>query len=176
MFTTQGWGVENDAYEQFGFTRHNGLDICTLETPSYGLKPPIYAPTAGLKVIRVQYKPKGGGQELWMITKEPQWVQGALVYVLHVFFHNDKVLVPVGYEPALGELVCVGDNTGFSTGPHLHWGTYRTDSLGTKIDVNEANGSFDPRPFLSEKHAIDQATLPTLIRSNLRYYKYKVGL
>jgi hypothetical protein len=82
-------------------------------------------------------------------------------------------------KPALGELLMIADNTGFSTGIHTHMGLYRVGFDGTRVtnyDVNEANGSFDPERFFSWEYAIDKATLATLIRSNLRYYRYLLGV
>jgi murein DD-endopeptidase MepM/ murein hydrolase activator NlpD len=60
------------------------------------------------------------------------------------FCHAKKILVNVGYEPALGEIIMIANNTGFSTGPHTHMGLYRLTDRKQKLDTNEATGSFDP--------------------------------
>ncbi len=45
----------------------------------------------------------------------------------------------------------MGDNTGFSTGPHCHTQWRRINWNGgtnyTTVDINEANNSFDPTQF-----------------------------
>jgi murein DD-endopeptidase MepM/ murein hydrolase activator NlpD len=41
----------------------------------------------------------------------------------------------------------IGDNTGFSTGPHTHLGLYRLDDNKNKLDQNEATGSYNPAGF-----------------------------
>lgn len=179
FYITQKWGGKNDAYLPFGFNRHNGLDVApAMTTPPYTtLKTfPVYCPAEGFRVYLVRYSPKGGGNELWLISKEEVEIGGQKCYALLCFFHNEKVLVQAGYEPALGELVAIGDNTGFSTGAHSHIGLYRANQYGKTIDQNDANGSTDPSPYLSGDFAVDQATLPTLIKSNLRYYRYRAGL
>jgi hypothetical protein len=58
-------------------------------------------------------------------------------------------------------------------------GLYRVGFDGTRVsnyfDVN-GERSFDPALFFTGEYAIDKATLATLIRSNLRYYRYRLGL
>jgi murein DD-endopeptidase MepM/ murein hydrolase activator NlpD len=76
------------------------------------------------------------------------------------FCHAKKVLVKKGYEPALGELLMIANNTGFSTGPHTHMGLYRLDDMKWKLDKNAATGSFDSSLLFTEKFAEDQSTLP----------------
>jgi murein DD-endopeptidase MepM/ murein hydrolase activator NlpD len=76
-----------------------------------------------------------------------------------------------------GDLLAIGDNTGFTTGPHCHtqWRgevdralpgpagvpTYRL--LNGEVwlqdaDTNEANNSFDPTLFFNGKYAVDIST------------------
>jgi murein DD-endopeptidase MepM/ murein hydrolase activator NlpD len=97
-------------------------------------------------------------------------------YAAIVLCHGKKILVPEGYKPKLGELLMIADNTSFSTGLHTHFGVYRVDGSGNKLDQNEATGSFDPSLFFTNEYAVDLAALPTLIISNLRYYKYRLGV
>jgi murein DD-endopeptidase MepM/ murein hydrolase activator NlpD len=82
--------------------------------------------------------------------------------------HAKQILVPEGYKPALGELLMIADNTGFSTGIHTHMGLYRVGFDGTRVtnyfDINEANGSFDPALFFTGEYAIDKATLACVYR------------
>lgn len=179
FFISQRWGVPNPVYAQFGFTQHNGLDVAALTpgNPPIQLKTwPIYCPVEGFRVQQVRWNPNGGGNEIWLISKKEKQVGDKMCYAQIIFMHNEKVLVPVGYEPALGELVAIGDNTGFSTGPHSHIGLYRVNKYYKKIDQNEANGSYDLEPFLQNEFAVDQSTVTTLLTSVMRYYKYKAGL
>jgi murein DD-endopeptidase MepM/ murein hydrolase activator NlpD len=174
---TQPWGAHNSAYsQQFNdpsFKRHNGIDF----KPQWGAKTyPVYCPVEGFVVAAVEYQPKGGGHQIYLRSKSKFKMFDQECYVGIYLLHAEKILVPAGYEPALDELLMIADNTGFSTGPHTHMGLYRLNDMLMKLDTNEATGSFDPSLFFTGTSAVDQATLPTLIRSNLRYYQYMLGL
>lgn len=174
---TQRWGNPNDAYaKQFNdpsFRLHNGIDAKPhLTDTSY----PVYCPVAGFRVAGVTFEQNGGGNELWLESKGTFKMFDQECRVRIFLCHAEKILVPVGYEPELGELLMIADNTGFSTGPHTHIGLYRIDANGNKIDTNQATGSFDPSLFFIGDFAADNASLATLIRSNLRYYQYRLGL
>lgn len=181
---TQKWGNVNSAYNQFGFSLHNGVDATVFYDKSQPFWKsetswPVYCPVEGFKVQLIRNMPQGGGNEIWLISKEKQWMFGTECYAYLVLAHAEKILVPVGYEPKLGELLMIADNTGFSTGPHTHMGLYRVewDSIKmTYIDTNDANGSFDPSLFFTNTYAVDEASFDTLVTSGLRYYKYKLGL
>jgi murein DD-endopeptidase MepM/ murein hydrolase activator NlpD len=86
--------------------------------------------------------------------------------------HAKKILVKVGDEPALGELLMIADNTGFSTGLHTHMGLYRLNDKHQKLDSNEATGSSDPAIYFTGEYAADVATTATLVKSGMRYFKY----
>ncbi len=183
FLVTQPWGTPNPAYaEQFNdpsFKLHNGIDAKAGITDWQGkLKTdyPVYCPVEGFKVVKVDYQPNGGGNEIWLRSKEKVQMFDLECYCLLILLHAKKVLVPVGYEPALGELLMIADNTGFSTGLHTHLGVYRLDDNGAKIDTNEANGSFDPALFFTNEYAIDVASLSTLVTSGLRLARYYIGV
>lgn len=178
---TQNWGNPNPAYAaQFNdpsFKLHNGIDA-NIGLGSYGKsysEYPVYCPVEGFRVLRVDYQPNGGGNEMWLISKKPLQMFDQLCYAAMVLCHGKKILVPEGYEPELGELIMIADNTGFSTGIHTHIGVYRGTFDGTnfnKIDTNEATGSFDPSLFLTNAYAVDVATVSTLVKSGLRSVRY----
>lgn len=179
----QTWNNPNPIYGQFGFTHHNGLDLtCGYANQKEVYAPkkwPVYCPVEGFTVQLVRYMPNGGGNEMWLVSDQKVQIGDKLCNAYLVMAHADKILVPVGYKPKLGELLMIADNTGFSTGPHTHLGLYRTNYDGirfTYLDQNDANGSYNPQEFFTEEFAVDKADLPTLIKSNMRYYQYKIGL
>ncbi len=182
---SQHWGNANGEYATHfndpSFKLHNGVDSITGYRNFDGTVAtefPVYCPVEGFKVLSVDYAPDGGGNEIWLISKEKYQMFEKECYALMVLCHAKKVLVQAGYEPALGELLTISDTTGFSTGLHVHTGLYRVDYNGTwftKIDQNEATGSFSPELFFTGMYAVDQASLPTLIKNNMRYYQYKLG-
>ncbi len=49
-----------------------------------------------------------------------------------VYMHLQKIIVPQGSSVKRGQIIGYTDNTGRSTGPHLHFGVF--DSLGTPLD------------------------------------------
>lgn len=170
---TQAWGVKNDAYLPLGFGHHNGVDANLGTSQS---KWPVYCPVEGFRVASVEFYPQGGGNQIGLVSKQKYQIGDKYCFVSILLCHADKVLVPVGYEPALGEIITVADNTGFSTGAHTHMGMYRLDDTLNKLDTNDETGSYDPSLLFTKTYAIDQATLGTLIKSDWKYYQYVLGL
>lgn len=175
---TQHWGELNPAYAaQFddpAFKRHNGVDANLGKKASEW---PVYCPVEGFKVTEVASYPQGGGNQLGLTSKAKMLIDGKSCYVSILLCHAKKILVKVGDEPALGELLMIADNTGFSTGPHTHMGMYRLNDKYQKIDSNEATGSYNPELFFTGKYAADATTsVQTLLTSGLRYYRYLLGL
>lgn len=183
FFITQHWGNPNPMYSgHFGnpnFKRHNGTDAVTGYLDHQG-KPrtefPVYCPVEGFRVTEVAFYPKGGGNQMTLISKEKMQIGDKKCYVSILLCHAKKILVPVGYEPAVGEILMIADNTGFSTGLHTHIGMYRLDDKYRKIDSNEATGSYNLETLFSTEFAVDVASTQTLIKSVLRLVKYYSGL
>lgn len=179
---SQKWNNPNPSYDQFGFPNHNGVDMIygyANQQAVFAPKTwPVYCPVAGFIVKKVDFNQNGGGNEMWLLSKQKLQIGDKVCYAYMPLCHADKILVPAGYEPELGELIMIGDNTGFSTGPHTHMGLYRVDWDGanmTFLDTNDANGSYDPTLFFTDQYAVDVATTPVLIKSVLRYAKYIIG-
>jgi murein DD-endopeptidase MepM/ murein hydrolase activator NlpD len=74
---------------------------------------PIKAPAAG--VIKSAGN-NGGGEGIFVILDAGR--------VVHKFFHLSKVSVRPGQKVEQGDIVGLTGNTGYSTGPHLHWETH----------------------------------------------------
>lgn len=97
-----------EQYAKFGLKGHNGLDYAT---PS-GTR--IIAPHDG-KIIEATFDSQGYG----IYLKIENSIEGS------VLAHLREFRVGVGDGIKEGELVGYSDNSGNSTGPHLHWGYYR---------------------------------------------------
>lgn len=126
---TQQFGVNKANYIQFGLQGHNGLD--------YGLplKTQIIAPHGGV-VLEAASDPGGYG----LYLKIESATEGS------VLAHLDSFQVKVGDTVVEGQPVGLSNNTGNSTGPHLHWGYY-------KIPRNRQNGFagfIDQLPLITE--------------------------
>lgn len=104
---TQGFGGNKDWYIGFGMQGHNGLD--------YGLPTgtQIIAPHSG-KVLEAASDPSGYGLYLKIENEK----EGSILA------HLQSFQVKVGDTVSEGQPVGISNNTGNSTGPHLHWGYY----------------------------------------------------
>lgn len=125
---TQGFGENPEAYKKFGLLGHNGLD--------YGLQTGIQvvAPHSG-RVIEAAVDPSGYGNYLKIENEK----EGSLLAHLKVF------MVQVGDVVTEGQPIALSNNTGNSTGPHLHWGYY----LFPRNRQNGYNGFIDQINLMS---------------------------
>lgn len=161
----QAWGVYDPKdYSQFGFTRHNGIDLHlspdkALHTPFNGTVVRAATKENGL------WRPNGGGIFVGIVSDPfdfPAFTNttpdGIVVNfaagtyrVLVDLLHCESISVKEGDIVTAGQQVAIGDNTGFSTGPHCHTQWRRVIwSGGTNyvvVDGNDANNSFDPTQF-----------------------------
>lgn len=172
----QAWGIKNPAYEQFGFSEHNGIDI------ALGDDKRLYAPCNGT-VVRIGNQPQGGGIFFGIMTDYYDWNDGKY-RVLIDFLHCEQLLVHEGQVLQTGDLMAIADNTGFSTGPHTHiqprrvkwWNGLFGDAISWEtLDVNEANNSFDPIPYFNGFAAKDYALVSTL-QKLIALYKQLAGI
>ena len=99
------WFGENPAmYEQFGLAGHNGIDY------AIPIGTPIYAAHGGTTSIGND----PGGYGLWVRVKD--------AYRETIYAHLDQHRVGNGKLIMASHQIGVSGNTGFSTGPHLHFG------------------------------------------------------
>lgn len=101
---TQTFGENPQVYARWGYAGHNGID--------YGAphKTHITAAADGL-VSKLAYE--AGGYGNYIVLDHG----GYLTYYAHL----NRALVHVGKKVSAGEVIAESDNTGFSTGPHLHF-------------------------------------------------------
>lgn len=104
---TQLFGVNKETYSRFGLQGHNGID--------YGMPvgTEIVAPHSG-KVLEAYFDATGYGLYLKIENEK----EGS------VLAHLSEHFVSIGTDVMEGQLIAKSGNTGFSTGPHLHWGWY----------------------------------------------------
>jgi len=105
---SQGFGENPQDYAKFGLQGHNGLDYALPSGTD------VTAPHSG-KIIEVAFDQPGYGLYIKIENNE----EGS------VLAHLKDNLVSVGDTVSEGQLIAHSDNTGNSTGPHLHWGYYR---------------------------------------------------
>ncbi len=156
---TQGFGQNPANYAKFGLKGHNGLD--------YGLPigTDVIAPHAG-KIIEAATDPTGYGNYLKIENDK----EGS------VLAHLQDWLVNVGDVVTEGQLIAHSDNTGNSTGSHLHWGYY----LLPRDRQNGYAGFIDQLPLLTENISntssndsggtfVDKITFETLVNKATKY-------
>lgn len=132
------------SYKKFGLLGHNGLDIAT---PS-GTR--ILAPHDG-KVIEATLDSSGYG----IYVKIENSIEGS------VLAHLREYRVGPGDGVKEGDLVGYSDNSGNSTGAHLHWGYYRFP----RDRQNGFAGFIDQTPYIGTGPNFDlQAELNKTIK------------
>ena len=102
---TQAFGENPYIYRRLGLPGHNGLD--------WGMPvgQEILAVDEGV-VIRVQERPEGFGKH---VKIQHHWGQS-------LYAHLSTFKVVLNQPVKQGEVIGLSGNTGFSTGPHLHFG------------------------------------------------------
>lgn len=131
------------SYTKFGLLGHNGLD--------YGLSTgtTLLAPHKG-KIVEATFDSTGYGYYYKIENEE----EGSILA------HLQDLPLKVGTVLSEGEFVGKSDNTGNSTGPHLHWGYYRIP----RNRDNGFNGYIDQTDWLNVKPFVinDQTILPII--------------
>jgi len=124
---TQKWGGNYEMYKRFGLKGHNGTDWGTPNGT------PILAPHSG-KVLERAYDKEGYGNYIKIENDKFGSILG----------HLKRFDVKVGDTVKEGQQIGLSNNTGFSTGPHLHWGLYpKPRNRG-----NGYSGTVDPFKYL----------------------------
>jgi murein DD-endopeptidase MepM/ murein hydrolase activator NlpD len=147
MRITQAFGVNLEAYEQFGMQGHNGLDFDAEDGEL------VVAIDEG-EVVEVRFDPAGYG-----VTVKLSHPWGESRYA-----HGQRLSVPIEFE--LGhvvrqsERIFLADSTGNSTGMHLHLGLRIRKDDGS-LDYSNANGFWgyeDPLPYLRDALGLPPAS------------------
>ena len=143
MFFSQVFGVNGTYYQNAGINiiGHNGLDIVT----KHGQE--VYAAHDG--IITEAGTDIKGGIGVVIRTKEKYDYLGGQNYFATWYWHLENFNVKIGEEVSQGQLVGLADNTGFSTGDHLHFGLKALDDTFNTINKDNGYlGAIDPLPYL----------------------------
>lgn len=146
---TQGFGILNPSYEQFGFSKHNGVDF---QIDTDGI---VNAMCDGV-IYEVGYN-AGAGNFVRYKTNVSVEAEGKSGYVAFMYMHAKVQLVKVGDKILAGDELIVADNTGFSTGPHTHISAYFIDNItNTKLPLDPTTDHcFDFSKYYNGKYAPD---------------------
>ncbi len=112
---TQYFGYTPEAAKLYKTTaRHGGMDF----RASIGT--PVFAALAGTVTDTENYKTKKGCQYgKWVLIKHDNGLST-------IYGHFSSVLVNPGQTVQTGQIIGYSGNTGYATGPHLHFGLYAT--------------------------------------------------
>ncbi|MBI5152960.1 MAG: peptidoglycan DD-metalloendopeptidase family protein [Parcubacteria group bacterium] len=122
---TQGYGATDFAQRAYRTKFHNGID--------YGVSvgTPIYAVADG-KVFAISNNDRGS-------SRFDRFQYGKHILLSHdnnlttLYAHlSQNNLVSIGQSVKRGDLIGYSGNTGYATGPHLHFGVYWTPSIKFK--------------------------------------------
>ena len=150
---SQAFGVNPDYYAFLGIKGHNGLDI------SYDDGTEVFASHDGVAVT-AEDSMKGLGVVVQDHEKKT------------IYWHLKSFAVDNGQRVKAGELLGLGDSTGFSTGSHLHFGLKLLDSNGNVLNRdNGFDGAVDPTPYFVENdhHTMTEKEVQDLYR--LAFYR-----
>lgn len=140
---TQRFGENPQIYKKFGLAGHNGLDFRTKDQEDAGGPGLTYVYAAMSGVVETIRNDKDGYGTHIRIRGE----DGSLT----IYGHLSRVLVFLGDRIDASETIGVTGNTGFSSGPHLH---FELRPAGTSIHNGYA-GAVDPLPFLTMEPQVD---------------------
>ncbi|HXF83797.1 MAG TPA: peptidoglycan DD-metalloendopeptidase family protein [Anaerolineales bacterium] len=131
---TQLFGENPQFYKKWGFPGHNGID--------YGIPngTPIRAAADGT-VAAVAFENGGYGNYVKLSHQD-----GTKTYYTY-YAHLANAAVTAGQKVKAGDVIGYSNNTGASTGPHLHF--------GLKIDGENPSykGYVDPMPYFTTSGA-----------------------
>jgi murein DD-endopeptidase MepM/ murein hydrolase activator NlpD len=140
-------------YAHFGMTGgHNGTDLQAGEQN-------VYAAQSGTVVEKQTVPARGLG--LGILTDEPVDLDGHGTHFLKIrYWHLKTMFVEVGDHVEAGQLIGISDNTGYSSGNHLHFeGQPMDKDAGGHPYLSEpSNGigaAIDLEPYFNGQHGQD---------------------
>jgi len=143
-------------YKEHGMLGHNGIDIpCPPGTP-------IMVAHDG-KIMQTTIVDNGGGLGVKVVTNDVFKYKDRLAHFWTVYWHFERVDVKLGQQVKAGDVLGLGDNTGISTGSHLHFGLlpcYEQNNYYYKIESgNGYFGYIDPLPYINQIMKISREQL-----------------
>lgn len=131
----------------YGAAGHPGLDI-----PSKRWNP-VYAAADG--IVRKKVTEEMRGLSIGIVHLE-----GGKHYLTR-YLHLAAIDVDLGEKVGVGDFIGYADNTGYSSGDHLHF------ELGTCNEFGEDFKRIDPEPYLYPTFALEAKTKAKWIREQL---------
>lgn len=155
-YFNQRFGNKMDKYSAMGLGGHNGIDLQAVHNS------PVYASHNG--VVTFTGEDGAGGVGIVLRTLRPFEYESGEAFFKTIYWHLlavGGVLVKAGEQVVAGQLIGRANNTGFSTGDHLHFGLkpqIQGENDWTWENVNQNNGyrgAIDPEPYLVDGFHVD---------------------
>jgi len=171
---TQNFGENQLAlYASYGLKGHNGMDIRAYHGQ------PVYSAHDGEVVYAGADSSEGWG--VVVRTLEPRDYNGGTAYIKSIYWHIIKTIpVKVGQKVKAGDLIGYADNTGASTGDHLHFGI-KPQSKGENDwtwwnteQANGYNGAINPAPYFNNYYAQDAQLVLGIYRKIIELLKLAI--
>lgn len=161
-FINQSFGNKDQKYTSLGLQGHNGIDLRAYHGQ------PIYAAHTGTAFYQID---SSGGHGVVIRTNVPYEFEDGEAFFKSIYWHladsakEPSLKSPVegnsGMQVKVGDLIGYADNTGLSTGDHLHFGLKPQgvgEGNGDWYNVAQNNGylgAIDPSPYLNGYYAED---------------------
>lgn len=168
LFITQSFGQNfSNLYISQGMKGHSGVDFVAKHGQG------VYATHDGICYPEID---SGGGNGVVLRTLEAFDYNGVPTYMKTIYWHliQDDAVVHTGQEVKAGDLIGYADNTGASTGDHLHFGLKPqaiNEDNGAFYNLEQNNGYFgaiDPMPYFNGYFAEDIHTPPPVFTKTLK--------
>ena len=141
-------------YKELGLLGHNGMDL--------------YAPdgtvvrAAHNGIVTFSGEDGSGGLGVVIRTNKKFDYKDGEAYYKTIYWHLKKgcIYVKAGQTVRTGDIIALADNTGLSTGSHLHFGlkpVYQGEQDWEWWNAEQDNGykgAIDPEPFFTGRYAI----------------------
>ena len=162
---SQGFGGNAKYYASLGIDGHNGVDVpCKTGTL-------VRAAHEG--IVTFAGEDGAGGQVLVLRTVDKFDYQGEDVFFKTIYAHlrTGSFKVRPNQNVKIGDILAESNNTGFSTGPHLHFGLKPVKqgeqewAWENVAQTNGYKGAIDPKPYFVNFYAEHVQTVLSLLQS-----------
>lgn len=177
---TQGFGESLIDYSKPPYNipsgKHNGWDM----VGSFGQA----CRAAHDGVVTFAGEDGSGGLGIVIRTKEQYWYNDKWVFFKTIYWHlkKDSIVVTAGQEVKVGDKIAECDNTGASSGSHLHFGLKpitqgEQDWQWYNLEAdNGYYGAIDPKPFFNNYYAQDAQWVISTMQKMIELLKVVLGL
>lgn len=140
-------------YQHWDMAGHNGMDLQAGQQP-------VYAATSGTVIEQQLVESRGLG--LGIVTDTPVELECGEHHAKLRYWHLRSFQVKVGDHVTQGQLIGISDNTGYSSGNHLHFELQPMDKTASGKYIltypdGAIAGAVDPNPYWMTAEEAKQA-------------------